>query len=85
MKNSSVDKGKDESKQKPKAIKLSGDIIFRAKKGCVLPIRYGGGLARITSEKDCHLNMESLAYESKIMIRRSLKQGHIMIKDKGAK
>lgn len=78
--NSSVDKGKAD-KAKPQEVKLSGNIVLRAKKGCMLPIRYADpGLVRITDAKDVALDWGSLPYESKIMIRRSLKQGHVILK-----
>lgn len=84
MKNEmNTNKGKAPSKAIPKEVKFSGDMIFRAKEGIVLPVKYGEGIARITSEKDCTLHWESLPYDSKIMIKRSFKQDHIMIK--GAK
>ena len=82
--NSNVDKGKAESKDKPKPLKLHGNVSLKAKKGCVLPIRYvGQDIVRITPEKFTDIDWGSLPYESKIMIRRSLVQGHILLK--GAK
>lgn len=80
--NSDKDEKSKDVKPKAKQYKLSGNVSLKAKKGCVLPLRYvGPGLVRITEEKYKDLDWGSLPYESKIMIRRSLNQSHVILKE----
>lgn len=62
-----------------KKIILKAKANYKAKKDCLLPIFYKGSIVRIDSDKNVELELDHLSYESKVELKRAIKNGHIIV------
>ena len=69
-----------EQKQEVKKVVLANKAKYIAKKGCNQPLKYKGKFIHIGDKEAVELELEHLAYETKLELKRAIKLGNVLVK-----